>query len=222
MIRCFVCLFSIIILFAACEETKIIDVKARIRFINASHNSGDVNLFVDYQKIYATDVQYLNYSKFREYITAKRKIEIKNAAGQLLVDTAITLAENKAYSLILYDSANQVRYRQIQEEFIPTGGSSCKIRFLHLSNDALSVNVTQDLDTTIHFRNYKNGDWSDYTIFPSGQHYFNVNGSNVNYIQGMTDLKAGSFYTMYLKGNTNSFNADSLGIFVIENNGNYD
>jgi hypothetical protein len=222
MKKYFVACFISIACLNACKENKIEDVKSKIRFINASSLHGDVNLYVDYQKIYATNVQYLNFSKYREYITGKRKIEIKDANESMIIDTTIALEENKAYSLVLYDSMNMPRYKQIREEYIPSGGSTCKIRFLHLSNDALNVNVTQDNNATIHFADFKNGDFSEYKIFNSGQHAFNVVGTNINYIQPFVNLSAGNFYTMYLKGNVLSTGIDSLGIFAIENNSSYE
>jgi hypothetical protein len=216
-------IFIITLLFlASCKEKKIVDVKSRIRFINASSISGNVNLYIDYQKIYETDVQYLNYSKYREYITTKRKVQIKNTAQQTIIDTAVDLEQNKAYTIILYDSSNTVLYKLVKEEYLPSGGSSCKIRFLHLSNNALEVNVTQDTSSYIHFVNFTNGDQSEYTNFNSGLHYFNVSGSNISYTQPLIDLKPGNFYTMYLKGNVLSTGADSVGIFTIENNANYE
>lgn len=209
--------------FASCKQDSIVESTGRIRLVNASYNTGDINLMVEYGKVYATNVQYLNYSLFRDFIAGKRKVQITNASGNVIVDTAITIEENKTYSLFLYDSANNLKYKQITEQFITPTGSSCKVRFMHLSNNAPSVNAIQQFDTTIRFNGYQNGQYSEYTPMPSGVHTFHVKDALQDTLiySNLNSYSPGFFYTVYLKGNTGSNWNDSIGFFIIKDNGNY-
>ncbi|MBP6624788.1 MAG: DUF4397 domain-containing protein [Chitinophagaceae bacterium] len=211
----------VLVCFSACEGHKVVDNKGKMRLINASSITGDVNLDVDYQTIYSSNVQYLNYTYFREYLAGYRKLQIKNSNGSVVIDTAITIMDNKAYSLLVYDSMSVVKFKILDELFVTPQGSECKIRFIHLGNDVGSVSVTKDTNATILFANYSNGDYSNYTSFNAGDHSFKITG-DINFAQPIYQAKPGYFYTMYLKGIKASTGADSVGIFTIENNGNYE
>lgn len=210
-------------LVSACKHHPFNESKGKLRLVNASYNTGNINMYVDYEKVYATDVQYLNYSLFRDYLSGRKKLQIRNSGGTMIIDTAISIEDNKAYSVYLYDSANQVRYKQVEEVFIAPGGSNCKVRFLHLSNDAPEVNVIQQQDSQYRFMNYMNGDISNYISIPSGYLAFNVKNASTNttFYTNYFEYKPGYFYTLYLKGNMASQMDDSIGIFTIKDNGNY-
>ena len=207
----------------SCTDRGIEDSKGKLRLINASYLTGDINLYIEYDPVFSSNVQCLNYSLFREFIAGTRKLQIKNASGTMIVDTSITIEENKTYSAFLYDSAGTVKYKLLNELFFSPGGSNCKVRFLHLSNDAPAVNAIQQFDTTFRFENFTNGMHSEYTPMATGLHQFHVNtvsGNNTIYTNQF-EYEAGYLYTMYLKGNVSSQGIDSLGIFIITDSGNY-
>ena len=205
----------------SCEGHKVVDSKAKLRFINASSANGDLNIDVDYQRIYANDVQYMNYSLFREFIAGRRKLQIKTASGAVLVDTAVQLMENRAYSVLVYDSMFTLKYKLIDELFIAPTGSNCRIRFMHAGNNVGAVNVKKDTNAQIVFAGYQNGDYSNYEQFVTGDHSFKVSG-DITYSQPNYTLEAGFFYTMFLKGITTSTGADSISFFVVRDTGNYE
>ena len=193
--------------------------------MNASSLAGDINVAMDYKLMYASNIQYLNYSLFSEHISTRHILQVKNATGTILVDTALNMDYNKSYTAFLYDSSGTIRYKLIEENFVKAVGSYCKLRFLHLSNNAPATDVTAGTDTSILFKNYKNGDMSEYTLFGIDSMYFNARpaGSTTPYyVQPLyLKFKPGYFYTLYLKGNVGSLAIDSLGFFMVENSGNY-
>lgn len=207
----------------SCKNDPFVDSKGRLRLVNASFNTGDINMYIDYDPVYSSNVQYLNYSLFRDFIAGKHKLHLKNASGAILVDTAVNIEENKSYTAFLYDSMNTLKYKLLEETFITPGGSNCKVRFMHLSNDAPIVNMIQQLDSNFKFTGYANGDYSPYVSMASGQQIFNVKDSatGTTIYSNLFDYKPGFFYTLYLKGNVSSFGPDSIGIFNIQDNGNY-
>ena len=217
-------LFTITLFFLACKPSKIVDLKGRVRLINASSTTGDLNMFVDYQKVYATNVEYLNYSLFRDYIATKHKLQIKDAVGNLLIDTSIVVEDKKSYSVFVYDSLADLKIKFVKEVFIAPFGSACKMRFLNLSKDNGLVDVTKTGDSNIQFLNFANGQHSEYIEFQSGFTEFDVtssvNGSALYHYYGYA-LKPGYYYTTFLKGTKTSLGKDSLGMFTIENNANY-
>ncbi len=209
----------------ACKGHNVKDSISKIRFINASSISGDINVYIDYKKVFATDIQYLNYSLFSSHISTTHLIQIKTSAGNLIADTSLMMVQGNNYSVFLYDSANSVNIKLLDEDFSAPKGSFCKLRFLHLSNNAPATDIRQGNDTTVLFRNYSNGQYSDYNIYSIDSLTFNASntGSSTSYYTqpGYVKFKSGYFYTMYLKGNIGSTAIDSLGFFVIENNGTY-
>ena len=215
---------TITFLFAACKPSSVVDLKGRVRLINASSTIGDLNMFVDYQKLYATNVEYLNYSLFRDYIATNHKLQIKDAVGNLLIDTSIVVEDKKSYSVFVYDSLADLKIKFVKEVFIAPFGSACKMRFLNLSKDNGLVDVTKTGDSNIQFLNFANGQHSEYIEFQSGFTEFDVtssvNGSALYHYYGYA-LKPGYYYTTFLKGTKTSLGKDSLGIFTIENNANY-
>ncbi|MBL7766477.1 MAG: DUF4397 domain-containing protein [Chitinophagaceae bacterium] len=220
-------LLSIITLtgFIACEGNKVNETVGRLRMMNASYNSGGVNIDIDYKTAYDKYVEYLNYSLFRDLIAGKKHtIKIRQQSSGFSIDTNLVVEENRAYTIFLYDSMNNFKHKVVNEVFDVPKGSFCKIRFLHLSNDAPIVDVKRDGSAAVEFGHYENGMNSEYQTFESGNYFFRVNQAgtlNTIYTQQPRDFKAGYFYTMYLKGNTGSTGTDSLGLFVVENNGDY-
>ena len=215
---------AIALLFASCKPSRIVDVKGRVRLINASSTTGDLNMFIDYEKVYATNVEYLNYSLFREYIATNHKLQIKDALGNLLIDTSIIVEDKKSYSVFVYDSLADLKIKFVKEVFIAPFGSACKMRFLNLSKDNGLVDVYKTGDSSIQFLNFANGQHSEYLEFQSGFTEFDVsnslNGNALYHYYGYS-LKPGYYYTTFLKGTKTSLGKDSLGIFTIENNANY-
>ncbi|MCC7028660.1 MAG: DUF4397 domain-containing protein [Chitinophagaceae bacterium] len=222
-------LYSLFILgmaiaFSACEGKKVIDHKAKLRTINASYNAGDINLLVDYEPVYISNIQYLNFSLFREFLEGTHKIQIKNAGGTILVDTSLLMTENRHYSLFLYDSLNNLRYKVVDENYVTPPGSNCKVRFLHFSNTAPQVDVARDADSVPMFANYHNGLNSEYIQMTDGWHQFKAlgaGGMTTLTVQNPTFYKAGAFYTLYLRGNVGATGNDSLSFFVIESTLDY-
>lgn len=209
---------------SSCTGNTVKESTGRMRIINASYLSGGINIDVDYKPVYATITEYLNYSLYRDYIAGKRKLQIKNAAGNVIIDTAITIVQSESYTVVAYDSMNTILCKIFKENYLTPKGSTCKVRFLHLSNDAPTVNIHKDGDLIPTFDNYSNGEYSEYFTYGIGATYFSVKDSATGstiYTQSPFAMEAGYFYTMYLKGNTTSTGIDSLGLFVISNNGEY-
>jgi len=216
-------LFISLAFLLCCKGNKVKENVGRMRVINASYLSGGINIDMDYGTVYNTYVEYLNYSLFRDYIATKHKLQIRNITGAIFIDTAITIVENKDYTLFVYDSAGYILHKVIEENFITPIGSTCNVRFLHLSNNVNRVDVL-DTANTLFFHSMKNGEYSPYTSFNSGTYKFIVNQagtSNLIYASPPTTFQPGYFYTMYLKGNTGSVVIDSVGLFEVGLNGDY-
>jgi len=208
----------------ACTGNTVKESTGRMRIMNASYNSGGVNIDVDYKPVYNTLTEYLNYSLFRDYISGRHPIQVRDAGGNIVLDTALQVAQNGSYTLVIFDSSNSIRCRFVQENFLTPVGSSCKVRFLHLSNDAPAVDIFQETGTVPVYDSFSRGMYSEYYSFGVKQTYFTVkdaNSGNPIYTQSPFDMQPGYFYTLFLKGNTASMGTDSLGLFVIGNNGEY-
>lgn len=209
----------------SCEGNKVKDHKAKLRTVNASFNAGDINLFVDYEPVYTPNIEYLNFSLFREFIEGKHKVQIKNASGAVIVDTSLLMTENRHYSLFVYDSMNVLKYKVIDENFVTAPGSNCKVRFLHFSNTAPMVDIHRDNESVPMFTGYTNGINSEYIQMSDGTHQFkalsSTGGMGELTVQNPTFYKAGAFYTLFLRGNIGATGTDSLSFFIIESTLDY-
>ena len=209
----------------SCEGRKVQNAIGKMRVINASHLSGGVNIDMDYKRVYANDIEYLNYSLFAPYIATRHKLHIKDIAGNVIGDTAITIGENKNYAVFVFDSSGSMRYRIFEESFIAPKGSYYKMRFLHLSNSAPMVDLVNGKTGALVHTSYTNADYSEFETYAANDSLlYIVNESSTQtpiYSQSIRSFKPGVFYTMYLKGNPGSLGIDSLGLFVIENNQDY-
>ncbi len=218
-------LIGSIFLLHSCEGNKVKDHKAKLRTVNASFNAGDINLSVDYEPVYATNIQYLNFSLFREFIEGNHKVQVKNASGTVIVDTSLLMTENRHYSLFVYDSMNTLKYKVIDENFVTAPGSNCKVRFLHFSNTAPMVDIRRDSESVPMFTGYTNGINSEYIQMNDGTHQFkafsSTGGMSELTVQNPTFYKAGAFYTLFLRGNVGATGTDSLSFFVIESTLDY-
>jgi len=163
---------AISIFLFSCEGNDVKETSSKIRFINASSVAGDINVFIDYKKVFATDIQYLNYSLFSKHIATTHVIQVKTAGGSTLLDTSMNFILGKTYTGILYDSMNTIKSMIYEEDFTTPKGSYCKLRFLHLSNNSPATDISVGADTSVLFRDYVNGQSSEYLsmqIMPAPQ-----------------------------------------------------
>ncbi|MEZ5046948.1 MAG: DUF4397 domain-containing protein [Chitinophagaceae bacterium] len=217
-------LFIVMCTILACEPNKVDTNTGRLRVINASYLSGGVNIFADYEQVYNTAIQYLNYSLYRDYITGKHLIDIRDVNNNILDTVTLQIDFEKSYSLIVYDSANTIQHKIIDDNYITPNGSMAKVRFLHLSNNMPSIHVLSSGSLAPLASNLNNGDYTSFQDILAGFQNFSIQDastSQIVYTQPSIELHAGKFYTMYLKGNLGSLSDDSLGVFVIENNADY-
>ncbi len=218
------CIFSLSLI--SCKHNnKIEEFTGKIRVINASYLAGEINADVDYEKIYESNIIYLNYTHFRPFMEGKHKIQIKNAVGDVIIDTSFTMIRENYFSVIVYDSANTIKYLFIKENLKFSSGSSSNIRFLHLSNDAPVADIYCTPDTTPRFVQYINGNYSEYAKMENSLHQFiaiNSLTKDTLCIQAPYNYKSGAYYTLFLRGNTNSNGIDSLNFSLIEDTSNYD
>lgn len=212
--------------FAACQIGKndLNDRTARLRIINASAISGGANLEVDYKLVYDKYCEYLNYSLFRDYIEGKHKIKVRDINTNVVFDSTMQLDYDKSYTLFIYDTLSNIRCKLIEEKFLVPNGANAKVRFLHLSGNADSVSVQKGNDSIPILSGFVNGMHSEYVTWIAGPTSFTAIRSKTGDTLGTpfyTDLQAGRFYTVFIKGVNGSQAIDSIGIFSIFNNGEY-
>ena len=217
---------TLIAIFAACQIGKndLNNRTARLRIINASAISGGANLEVDYKLVYDKYCEYLNYSLFRDYIEGKHKIKVRDINTNVVFDSTMQLDFDKSYTLFIYDTLSAIRCKLIEEKFIVPIGANAKVRFLHLSGNADSVSLQKGNDSIPILSGFVNGMHSEYTTWLAGPTYFTAIRTKTGDTLGTpfySDLQPGRFYTFFIKGVTTSQAIDSVGLFSVFNNGEY-
>lgn len=210
----------------SCEGNEVTNRISKFRVINASLVSGDINLEISSQKMYATNIQYLNFSKFSSHISTTHNLKIKDVAGNTLITTSVEMELNKAYSMIVYDSVGVVRHKIIEEIFDASPGSFCKLRFIHTCSNAPAIDIFSSQDTSNLFSNYSIGQHSDYVLLQDDSTRFSIHqhGNATAFFEhpNFIKLKSGSFYTMLMNGQIGATGKDTVGLYLIENNGIYE
>ncbi len=224
--RFFGILIMILLTMLSCKHNnQIEEYTGKIRVVNASYLAGAINLDVDYEKVYDSNIVYLNYTHFRAFIEGKHHIQIKDELNISLIDTTFTMLRDQYFSIFIYDSANTIKYQLIPEDLKVSTGSNANIRFLHLSNDAPKVDVFCTPDIAARYTEFVNGDYSQYAKMEHLEHQFiaiNSMTKDTLCVQPNYYFKSGAYYTLFLRGNTFSNGIDSLNFFVIEDTSNYE
>ena len=222
----YIVILSLLAFIVACKIGKndLNNRTARLRLINASALSGGANLEVDYKLVYDKYCEYLNYSLFRDFIEGAHKIKIRDINTNVVIDTQFNFVYDKSYTLFVYDTLNTIRCKLVEEQFIVPNGANAKVRFLHLSGDADSVSLQKGNDSIPVLSGLVNGMNSEYVTWLAGPTWFTAIRTKTGDTLGTpfyTDLEAGRFYTLFVKGRTGSSGIDSIGLFSIYINGEY-
>ena len=110
---------------------------------HGSPDAPDFDIYVDNNRINSQPFKFTHYSDYFNFVspgTHRFKFTPVNAANAF-IDTAITLTEDKVYSLFVVDQLQDMELLVVEDSMIAAGTGESALRLLQLSPDAPAVDV---------------------------------------------------------------------------------
>ncbi len=192
-----------------------------LNIIHASPTTEKLDFYVDGTRANNVDFAFGNKMGYFSLYSGKRRLITvkKNTTTPLLVSEDLTLEDQKAYSLFIYDKFDALKYLFVKDDLTAPASGKAKLRFVHLSPDApeLSLSIAgkdADLFSGKAFKSY-----TDFTeIDPAAKVTFHVENADGSVTATLADIKieAGKIYTVWVKGLKAAADDTKLGIAVFE------
>ncbi|HEU4964940.1 MAG TPA: DUF4397 domain-containing protein [Bacilli bacterium] len=117
--------------------------KANVRFLHASPDAPNVDIFVDGKKV-ATDVGYQGISPYLPFTATRHKVQVFPAGKQVgaVIDTTVQLKPNRHYTIAAAGTLENIR--PVVVEDVRHGGKPgfARLKVVHLVPNAPAVDVT--------------------------------------------------------------------------------
>lgn len=174
-----------------------------IRVMHASPNAPAVDIYSNGKLI----IQSLGYKQFTQYIpTPPGDYNIRiYPAGQTtnpVIDTTVVIPQNTVFNLTVIGKYPSIEIYTVPEPITAQSFGRACIRFIHLSPDASTVDITLQNGTKV-FSGLGFKDITDYACIPSGTYSFQIKLSGTNggvlTLQNL-QLLPNNYYTVYIVG----------------------
>jgi hypothetical protein len=192
-----------------------------VSLYNASPDAPALTVSVD-NKYVGTGLRYGDYSGYLPFHTGERTLQFGPAnADNVAVDTTLTLAEGKVYSLFIADQYSKASLVVIDDTSPVPAAGKAMVRLVNLSSDAgaMQVNLKNDGSSLIAAKQFKQA--SAFTEIIAENYDLEVvqaNGSVKLSVPSIT-FQPGKFYSIVVKGYNAppSGNTNVLSAQLIEN-----
>lgn len=213
-----------LVFLASCDNDDDADVQpdpvSYVSLYNASPDAPDLNILVDDRQINTYPFEYSDYTGYLRFFIGDRNLKFGPfGASNTVVDTTITLENEKAYSIFVVDEYNSASLLVLNDNADKPASGKAKIRFVNLSPDggAVSLQVKDESTPLTEVQGFKEA--TDFFEVDAKSFDFEVvadNGDPKLQIPGIV-FQDGWFYTIVVKGyntppagNTNVLSAEVL------------
>lgn len=219
------CFAALVLVMSAClddddPQNQVAPV-AYVAIYHASPNAPELDVIVDERPV--NRLEFTDYTGYLNFYTGERNFKINpfNASNSL-VDTTITFRDGAFYSLFIVNNLPNVEALAVRDSASAPSEGKAKVRFINLSPDAGSLQVTaNDKDSSI----FDAGDFkqpsnfvemdaasSSFVLKPAGSSDELVTVPDI-------ELRPGRFYTIIARGFANppAGNNNELSLEVITN-----
>ena len=197
------------------------DPVSYVSLYNASPDAPDLNIVVDNRQINTYPFEYSDHTGYLRFYTGDRNLKFGPFnASNTVVDTTVTLENEKAYSIFVVDDFNKASLLILNDNSDEPASGKAKIRFINLSPDGGAVQLRAKGEST---------SLTEGKSFKSTTEFFEVDAKTFDFevvssdsgdaklqIPGI-ELQEGWFYTILVKGydtppagNTNELSAEVL------------
>ncbi|MDN3686590.1 DUF4397 domain-containing protein [Cyclobacterium jeungdonense] len=202
--------------------------RAYVSFYNGTAADHEIKIEVD-ERVY--DRKHFDYGQFIEYwyfYTGERNFSFKDpVSDQSLLDTAVTLEVEKAYSFFMAEQGGQLQTLFTEDSLdLPATGNAL-IRLVHLSPDSPEVSIYQgDAASNPLFEGKEFMQITDFINVPEGETDLIIKAADGNSEWARLNdvmLREGRIYTLIIRGQkeAESTSQDGLRLQLIRNYPNY-
>jgi hypothetical protein len=182
---------------------------AQLSYVSIYHASPDADDLDILAGNYAVNNEPFAYGDYTNYISLhpgdrKFKFTESGKSDNVLVDTTFTIENLKNYTIFIADSLSRIGALVLTDSAESPGTGKAMIRFVHLSPDTPEVRVMADDEELFAEQSFKGG--TAFQEIAAGTITFDfrsTDGGEILLMTPGTELKAGKFYTMILKGFSN-------------------
>jgi hypothetical protein len=219
---------SITFLFNACkkkssdEDSK--DKKPRVTFYNSALSSKNLDLYFGAKKVSTTGFVFGKQIDYKDYEAVQYKIEVTDEnSNQLISGDYLTLKAGLSYSVFVSGIYPSLKFVKQEDNFNPVDPEKAKIRLVHLSPDAMNIDLHLNgvLFGQINAVSYKDAS-SFIPLESSDAYHFEIVESGTGKVLadlGQVSIKKGKIYTICATGLKNGGAAnEKLKLSLIPNN----
>lgn len=181
---------------------------AYVSIYHASPDADDLDILIgnDAYRINNAPFAYGDYTNYLSFHPGDRQFKFSESGDNqnILVDTTLTIENHKSYTIFIADSLSNIGALVLTDSSDTPGDGKSMIRFVHLSPDTPELEVLADDEELFAEQVFKGG--TAFKGIEAGTITFkfrSINNEDILLTTPDTQLQAGKFYTMILKGFSN-------------------
>lgn len=228
-------IFSIIIVSLACsKKDQVKGVRSEVYVVNASPNSGKLQVLQNLKAIGTAEYAYVtgvnsNTSSYQQIDSGFNHYKIKKGTTEFA--NILFSNQSQKFSLWIYDSVSTTTIKTLflKDALDTPGRAKAKVRYLFLSPDMDTVNVTGNNATTplknnasyyLSQEQVDDGNLAPFITIDTGTVLIKLVKKNTSFIIKTYQLRfeSNKVYTFLFKGYQKRSGADSLSLSVIKHN----
>lgn len=216
-------MFSITVFTACSDDDEVVaptPSTAKVLVTHASPDAPGVDILVD-NTVAAANLTFPNSVGYATLNSGTRNVKVNvTGTSTTALEANLNLAANKNYSVFAVNTVSAIEAIVLEDDLTTPASGKSHVRFLHLSPDAPSVDITLT-DGTIVFGDYTFKEASAFTPLDAGTYNLQVRlaGTSTVVLElPNIALTAGKIYTVFAKGLVGGTGTQALGAQIIVNN----
>jgi hypothetical protein len=204
-----ICAVAISFGLASCLDDDGKDVQPTpVGYVSIYHASPDapgLDVLVDGRRINSQPFDYADHTGYLNFYTGNRNIKLNSAnAANALVDTTLSVADGKAYSLFVINRLSGIETLIVEDSSAALPAEDkAMVRFVHLSPDAEAMDVKVNDESTSLFSQTGFRQATDFKEVDAKDYTFKVQGSGADLSTNTITLREGGYYTLVVRGFSN-------------------
>lgn len=203
-----VCFLALCCLFSCSKDEEIYQQnkqEAKIRFVNASKNSTNIDVYVDDLKLNSGALNYSQETSYQKIASGTKKASVKHD-GQEDIQSDINFIPTFSYtSFFVINRDNKAELVTFEDNLGAPETGKAKIRFVNLgSHFTNSVNITLTGGVLlVNALEYKKAS-SYFSVDPEVNIRFSIVGTSASKVLSTDEIQPGKSYTIWLDGTSNA------------------
>ena len=173
-----------------------------IRFLHAVPEGEEVDVYINDTPFYND----LDFTDFSPYVYVPKgnytvNVYLSDTRENPILSQNIDVGSGQLVTIAISGENEDIKLIPVIEEITAVSGNNSKVRVVHLSPNAPSVNVLADNQPL--FENVKYRDVTDYKVVPSKTYVVRIEEANSNklMLQNQVTVNPSQIYTFYAVGN---------------------